>query len=211
MTPPFQNLRVAGTPLAEALRKQDLSNAVVLAIARGGVPTGHEVATELGLPFDLVLIRRLLVPNGPGSELCAVNVAGNSIVDKEIGLPDVCMTPLDHFLTDALRAFRDREEICRRGVPAVELEGRSVLLVDCAIHTGSTMKIAVRALRRLRPQRITAAVPVGSHEGAELVAPLVDELVCLAKPEPFGHAGLWYKDFQRPADEELYSFLGLRS
>jgi putative phosphoribosyl transferase len=207
----FQNLRVAGTALAQALRKPDRSSTLVLAIARGGVPTGQEVATELGLPFDLVLIRRLLVPDGPGSELCAVNVAGNSIVDKEIRLPDVCATPLDHFLTDALRDFRDREEICRRGAPPIEVEGQDVLLVDCAIHTGSTMKIAIRALRQLRAQRITAAVPVGSHEGAELVAPLVDELVCLAKPEPFGHAGLWYNDFQRPDDEQLYSVLGLRS
>jgi predicted phosphoribosyltransferase len=207
---PFLNLRVAGTALAEVLRKQDLSESVVLAIARGGVPVGHEVAAELGRPFDLVLIRRLLVPNGPGSELGAVNVAGTRIVDQEIRLPEVCVTPLDHFLVDALREFRDREELCRREAPPFEVEGRNVLLVDCAIHTGSTMNIAIRALRKLRPRRITAAVPVASRDGVHLIASQADELVCLAQPEPFGHAGLWYKDFQRPDDEQLHSLLSPR-
>jgi putative phosphoribosyl transferase len=204
----FANLCDGGRRLAETLRADaDLENSMVLAIARGGVPGGREVATRLRLPFDMLLIRRLLVPRGPGSELCAVNVGGTMIIDEEIKVPISPVTAAEHFLADAMAEFRNREELFRAGRPPIDVANRDVLLVDCAIHGGSTMKIAIQAVRKLNPTRITAAVPVASREGYSLIESLADQVVCLAQPEPFGHAGMWYEDFSRPEDKDLHELL----
>lgn len=201
----FANLREGGRQLAEKLRSDaDLKDSIVLAIARGGVPAGREVATLLRLPFDMLLIRRLLVPRGPGSELCAVSVGGTMVIDDEVTIPTSPFTAVEHFLADAMAEFRHREELFRAGRPPIELATREVLLVDCAIHGGSTMKIAIKAVRKLNPTRITAAVPVASREGYALIESLADQVVCLAQPEPFGHAGMWYEDFTRPEDEDMH-------
>ena len=201
----FANLHDGGRQLAEKLRSDaDLKNPIVLAIARGGVPGAREVATQLGLPFDMLLIRRLLVPRGPGSELCAVSVGGTMVVDEEVTIPTSPLTAVEHFLAAAVAEFRNREKLFRAGRPPIELANREVLLVDCAIHGGSTMKIAIQAVRKLNPTRITAAVPVASHEGYALIERLADQAVCLAQPEPFGHAGMWYEDFSRPDDEDMH-------
>ena len=201
----FANLREGGSQLAKKLRSDaDLKTPIVLAIARGGVPVGREVAMRLGAAVDMLLIRRLLVPCGPGSELCAVSVGGNMIVDEEITIPTSPVTAVEHFLVDAMAEFRNRDELFRAGRPPIELTNRDVLLVDCAIHGGSTMKIAIQAVSKLNPTRITAAVPVASRDGYALIESLADQVVCLAQPEPFGHAGMWYEDFSRPHDKDMH-------
>lgn len=204
----YPDLRTGGLQLAQELRKRDsFQDYLVLAIARGGVPVGREVATQLHLPFDLVLIKRLLLPSGPGSELCAMSVAGTIIFDEGIQAPASPSTPLEHFLDDALCEFRRRQALCRPGLSPVNLVNRKVLLVDCAIRSGSTMKIAIRAVRKLNPTRITAAVPVASREGYGVIKSLADQVVCLAQPEPFGNAGMWYEDFSRPEDKDMHELL----
>ena len=201
----FANLREGGSQLAEKLHSDaELKNPIVFAIARGGVPVGREVAVRLGAEVDMILIRRLLVPRGPGSELCAVSVGGNMVVDEEITIPTSPVTPVEHFLADAMAEFRNRDELFRAGRPPIDLANRDVLLVDCAIHGGSTMKIAIQAVRKLKPTRITAAVPVASRDGYSLIESLADQVVCLAQPEPFGHAGMWYEDFSRPEDKDMH-------
>ncbi len=201
----FANLRTAGKLLAEKLQDRDVSNAIVLGIALGGVPVAHEVAAQLNLPFDLVLIKRLLLPQEPGAALCAVNIGGTTVLDDGIAVTANPSTPAEHFLVDALKKFRERVDVCRAGHSPIDVADRTVVLVDCAIHTGSTMKIAIRALRKLKPARILSAVPAMSRDA--LIADLVEETVWLAQPEPFGHAGLWYKDFSRPPDKELPGLL----
>ncbi|HEY8188698.1 MAG TPA: phosphoribosyltransferase family protein [Pyrinomonadaceae bacterium] len=203
----FPDLRTAGALLAEKLRDRDLSNALVLGIALGGVPVAHVVAAEYHLPFDLVLIKRLLLPKEPGPALCAVSAGGIIVLDDEIALPTHPSEPIEHFLVDAVKQLRDRENVCRAGHPAIDVADRPVVLVDCAIHTGSTMQIAIRALRKLKPARIISAVPVASRDGQALIEQIADETVTLAQPEPFGHAGMWYEDFSRPPDEELVNLL----
>lgn len=205
---PFANLREGGTRLAEKLREDaSLNDSIVLAIARAGVPVGNEIASQLKLLFDILLLRRLILAKGAGSELCVVNVAGTTIVDDEIEIPTQPATPTEYFLADAFSAFRQRHQLCRGGRDPIEIAGRNVLLVDCAIQTGSTVKIAIRALRKLEPTEITVAVPVASPDGRTLIESLADRVVCLAQPEPFGHAGLWYRDFTRPDDDEIHQFL----
>jgi len=201
----FANLREGGRQLAEKLRSDaDLKHPIVLAIARGGVPVGREVGVRLGATVDMVLIRRLLVPRGPGSELCAVSVGGNVFVDDEITVPASPVTAVEHFLADAMAELRCRDELFRPNRPPIELANRNVLLVDCAIHGGSTMKIAIHAVRKLNPARITAAVPVASRDGYALIERLAEQVVCVAQPEPFGHAGMWYEDFTRPEDKDMH-------
>ena len=204
----FSNLRSGGTALAARLRDLDLNNVLVLAIARGGVPAGHEVATQLGLLWDLILIKRLFAPNGPEDVLCAVSIAGTTVIDEKIDIPVTPSTPREFYLVQALNELEQAEKVCRGDRSPIDVTEKRIILVDCGMHTGSTMKVAVRALRRLNPARITAAVPVVSPESCALIEPLVDELVCLARPDPFVHTGMWYEDLQRPADDKIAGLLG---
>jgi predicted phosphoribosyltransferase len=207
---PFPNLSSAGSELATALAGTAVKDdVVVLGIVSGGVPVAVEVATRLEAPLDLVMIRRLLTPRGPGSQACAVNVGGKLIVDEEVGpRPAKPETPFDYFMEDALNGLARRAEICRGERPPAELAGKSVLIVDCGIRTGLTMQAAIGAVRTLNPAHITAAVPVTSLDGCRVVESLADDLIYLAAPEPFGNAGVWYKDFSRTPDESMSELLG---
>jgi putative phosphoribosyl transferase len=206
---PFTNLSSGGRELAlklEAFREAD--DVVVLAIALGGVPVAYEVAKYLNAPLDLVIIRRLLMPQGPGSQTCAVNIAGSMVIDAELlPRPPMPETPLDHFLADAITELSRREQICRSRRPPMELAGRTIILVDCGINTGLTMQAAISALQTRKPAQIIAAAPVVSHEGHTTVAARVDQLIFLSQPQPFGHVGLWYTDFSRPGDDRVGELL----
>jgi putative phosphoribosyl transferase len=201
----FSNLQTAGVELATKLnpyRQRD--DVVVLAILLGGALVAHEVASALGAPFDMLIIRRLFAPQGPGSQICAVNVAGTMVIDEElVPRTAVPVTPVEHFVAGAIAELESREEICRRGRTPLDLKSKNVILVDCGIRTGLTMQAAIEALRTKRPARITAAVPVASEQGRLAVAAVADEFVYLATPEPFGNVALWYADFNRPGDESV--------
>lgn len=200
----YPNLSTAGDELSRALLTyKDRERVVVLGVALAGVPVALRVANALNLPFDLILIRRLLIGDQPGSHLCAVNVAGETILDDEIVMSSSPSTPQETFLADALAEFGRREKLCRRGRKPLSLTGRTLLVIDCGIRTGSTMKAAARALRKIEAKSIIGAVPVSSHEGYAAVAPLFDELICLQQPEQFVNAGFWYEDFRRPGDDEV--------
>jgi putative phosphoribosyl transferase len=206
---PFPNLSSAGDALATALAgavvKDDV---VVLGIVSGGVPVAVEVARRLGAPLDLVMIRRLLAPRGPGSQACAVNVGGKLIVDDEVGpRPAKPETPFDYFMEDALNWLARRAQVCRGERPPAELAGKPIVIVDCGIRTGLTMQAAISAVRTFNPARITAAVPVTSLDGRRVVEALADDLTYLAAPEPFGNAGVWYRDFRRLGDDSISQLL----
>lgn len=205
----FPSLRSAGHDLALELRKyREAKNVVVLAIVAGGVPVAHELAISLEAPLDLVIIRRLLAPEGPGSQLCAVSVGGSMVIDKELmPLPAIPSSPLEHFVSDAFAELNEREQSCRSGRQPIDLRNRIVILADCGIRTGSTMRAAIAALRKMKPAQIIAAVPVTSLGGHAAVTALADEVVYLARPQPFGHVGLWYTDFSRPSDERIGDLL----
>jgi len=206
---PFANLRAAGRELAARLETYRQSDRlIVIAIMLGGVPVAHEVANHLGAPLDVLIIRRLLAPQGPGSQSCAVNVAGSLVIDEDLEQRFTApSTPFHYFMVDALTELGRREQVCRRGRAPVELAGKTIILVDCGIRTGSTMQTAIEALRTREPARIIAAAPVASIGGHAAVANMVDELVCLARPRPFGHVGLWYRDFTRPGDDRVGELL----
>ena len=205
---PFPNLSSAGGELARAVSRYDIGNVFVLAVVSAGVPVAVEVAKHLKRSLDLITIRRLLAPQGPGSQACAVNVAGNLVVDDAIGpQPPKPETPFDYFREDALNGLASRTRLCRGERHVAELAGKHLLIVDCGIRTALTMQAAIGAARTLNPARITAAVPVTSSEGRAQIEPLVDEFIYLMEPEPFGNAGVWFKDFGRPQDEAISELL----
>lgn len=213
----FEDPRAAGLALAAGLEAyRGRADALVLALARGGVGVGLEVSRRLGLPLDLVCLRRLLVRRDGRGAACVASVAGARFLDEELVTAAAApagagRTPeaagLGHFMEDALADFDARVRASRGDRPAVDLSGRTVILVDNGVSTGSTMLAAVRAARSRTPARLVAAAPVADAAARDAVASAVEEFVCLSTPEPFGHVGLWYADFRRLSDDEIRAML----
>ncbi len=204
----FKGPREAGLALASRLGEYaEAEGALVIALAHGGVPVGLEVSKRLRLPLDLLLLRRLLVPHGPDEPLCVAGVAGSRFLDEEVSLRAGGDAALGHFLASALAEFDERVSACRGERAPLDLKGRTILLVDNGVRTGSTVRAALRALRSRGPARVVVAVPVAATEALASVAAASDDFVYLATPEPFGHVGLWYEDFARPSEEQIREML----
>lgn len=200
---PFADLRDAGRALAAALQSYaGRDDVVVLGIVRGGIPVAAEVATQLGVAYDLLHFQRLLLPRGPGSTICAACVAGTRVVDEELA-QHRGDAAFETYLTETFERLARREEIVRGTRATLDLSAKTILLVDNAIRSGSTMRASIRVVRRMNPARIIAAVPVGAPESRAEIEALADELVCLGWPSPFGNAGMWYAKFDVPSDETV--------
>jgi predicted phosphoribosyltransferase len=171
------------------------------------VAVALEVSKRLGLPLDLLLLRRLLVPRGPQEPVCAADVAGARFLDAELAPQLEAEPALASFVADALAELESLSLACRGPRPPAELAGRTVLLVDNGVRTGSTMCAALRALRSVAPARVVAAAPVAAPESLAAVGEAADEFVYLHTPDPFGHVGLWYMDFTRPTDDAIRAML----
>src|ERR1700752_280092 len=158
----FSNPAAAGRELSGRL--QEFKNApetIVVAIASGGVFVASEVARDLALPLELLFIRRLTAPFGPERVLCAVSVAGTLVVDDDLlPLPAKPVTGSDYSVLEGIKQLGENERFCRAERPPLDLSGKHLILVDNGIHTGGTMDIAIRALRKLWVSKITAAAPV---------------------------------------------------
>ena len=197
----FPDLRSAGSELAtrlSAYRSRD--DVIVLGIVLGGVLVADEVATYLGAPLDFLIIPPFTCARWTrAAGLCRQTLPAPSSSTKS-WWPEQLRPRhrIDYFIADALAGIAARERICRRNRSALDVSGRTVVLVDCGIRSGSTMRAAIGALRTKSPAAIVAAVPVASRDGYAAVKSLADELVCLAQPDPFPHVAYWYKDFSRP-------------
>jgi putative phosphoribosyl transferase len=212
MAPRFQDRADAGRQLARRLLHLKGEDPVVLALPRGGVPIGHEVAKALDAPLDLVLVRKIGAPDQPELALGAVvdgdrpeTVLNQDIVDV-LGVTD-----------DDIRAIERRElaEIGRRRrvylghrVP-VPVSGRTAIVVDDGIATGATVRAALRAIRRQKPKRLVLAVPVAPAEAVAKIRAEVDDFMCLITPEPFYAIGIYYADFAQLADADVTAILCL--
>lgn len=208
-TLPFSDLNAGGAIFAKYLHYQ-LKNedVLVLALALGGVPVAYEVAQKFQAPFDLLFIRRLLAPRGPGSQACAITVAGSLVLDADVPpYPLVPVEPLHYFLSDAIGELKSRTELCRGSRPPLEVRGKNILLVDCGIRTGLNMQAAVGALRQLQVNRVIAAAPVVAPESIEIMKGLADDFIYLAAPPSFGNVAVWFKNFNRPSDESVAALL----
>jgi putative phosphoribosyl transferase len=149
------------------------------------------------------------VPRGPDDPICMASVAGSLFLDEELAARDAdAREPaFASYLAGALAEFGERVRACRGARRAVELSGKTALLVDNGVRTGSTLRVAVRAVRSTSPARVAAAAPVAAAAALGAVRGAVDDFIHLASPEPFGHVGIWYADFTRPTDDEIRAML----
>jgi putative phosphoribosyl transferase len=209
MRRPFRDRAEAGRVLAEKLADYaGLADVIVLALPRGGVPVAYEVARALRAPLDVFLVRKL---GAPGHEELAMGaIASGGIVVMNDEVVKAMKVQADEIL-DAIDS--ERRELARREVayrydrPPVDVRGRIVILIDDGLATGSTMRAAVKALRRQGPARIVVAVPIGAASTCEEFQEIADECICAATPEPFRAVGLWYEDFSQTEDDEVAELL----
>jgi erythromycin esterase-like protein/predicted phosphoribosyltransferase len=205
----FANRIDAGRRLGERLSPYaGRSDVVVLALPRGGVPVGAEVAKRLGAPLDLYLVRKLGVPGQPEVAMGAIAEGGVEVLNEaliaDLGVPRPLVRQI---------AVRERLELDRRdrryrgGRQPTPVSDRTVVLVDDGLATGASMEAAVIALRAQRPARIVVAAPVGAPDTCDRLRRIADEVVCLVTPQPFQAVGLWYDDFTQTTDDDVRDLL----
>ena len=207
---PFADRRAAGRALAQVLAKKNLVAPVVLALPRGGVPVAAEIASALGAPLDIVLVRKIGVPCQPELAAAAVVDGGDPEVvtnDDVVRLAGVTPADLAAGLKRELEEIERRRSVYLQGRARVPLEGRTIILVDDGIATGASVRAALKALRRKGPKALILAVPVAPLEAVDALAKEVDEVVCLWTPEPFFAIGLHYVDFHQIGDNEVVELL----
>jgi putative phosphoribosyl transferase len=205
----FQDRRDAGIQLAEKLKDyKGRGRVLVLALPRGGVVTGFEIARAIGAPLDVVIVRKLGFPGQPELAIGAVSETGAVVLNQQI---------ISHgrvsekYINDAI--LSQKEEIVRRqrlyrGDRSLEkLEGKTIILVDDGVATGATMKAAIATLKKEKIEKLVAAVPVSARETADELGTMADELVCLYAPGDFMAVGGYYRNFSQVTDEEVAQIL----
>jgi putative phosphoribosyl transferase len=201
----FTDRNDAGQKLAAALeRYAHCPNLLVLGLPRGGVPVAYEVARSLGAPLDVFLVRKLGVPGNEELALGAIASGGIRVLNKRV--IDSFRIPLRQIESiDAAERMEmnRREKAYRDDRPPIDLKGRTVILVDDGLATGSTMKAAVAAIRSRGPAHIVVAVPVAPRPTADDIRERVDDFVCVDAPERFYAVGQWYIDFREVTDEQV--------
>jgi len=206
---PLPSREAAGRALATALVPQCAGpDVLVLALPRGGVPVGFEIAQAMGAELDLLLVRKLGMPGDPELALGAIAAGGFRVLNPDLlalaGLDDAALARLEALEVAEL----ERRALRYRGHRAPPVwRGRRVLLVDDGIATGATMQAAVAAARAGGPAQLWVAAPVASRHACAALAPEVDGLVCLATPEPFGAVAQFYADFPQIQDEAVVALL----
>ncbi len=199
----------AGRQLATRLQAwAGRPDVVVLALPRGGVPVGFEVARALEAPLDVFVVRKLGLPGHEELAMGAIASGGVRIVNDEVVRPfGITQGEIDEVALREEQELRRREEEYRDGQPPVRVRGKTVILVDDGLATGSSMRAAVEALRRLGPEVVVVAVPVGAPSTCEDLGRLADMVVCYRMPEPFFAVGMWYEYFSQTSDEEVRDLL----
>ena len=205
----FRDRRAAGKHFAtKLLDYTDREDVLVLALPRGGVPVAFEVAKILDAPLDVFLVRKLGVPGHEELAMGAIASGGVRVLNEEI--VDYLKIPERVIETTAARELKElqRRELNYRGNrPTPNVSGKTVILIDDGLATGSTIRAAAQALRQQQPARIVVAVPVSAPQTCDECRIGVDEIVCAVTPEPFFGVGRWYLDFSQLTDEEVRALL----
>lgn len=206
---PFRDRAEAGDLLAARLSGlADRDDVIVLALPRGGVPVGYEVANALRVAFDVFVVRKLGVPGHEELAMGAIASGGVRLVNHDVvaalGIPPAV---IDQAARREQVELERRERLYRGSRPLIPLNNKTVVLVDDGLATGSTMRAAVTAVRQQQPAHIVVAVPVGAAATCEELASEADEVICLRSPDPFVAVGLWYRDFTPTSDNEVRALL----
>jgi putative phosphoribosyl transferase len=201
---PFTDRAQAGKLLGAALAsRKPPANTIILALPRGGVPVAAEVAEILKSPLDLVVVRKLGVPWEPELAIGAI-AGGTTVLDRQlIHSLHISNDEIDSVVTQELNEMKRRERLYRSGLPALNLEGRTAVLIDDGLATGSSMAAAARHVRSFQLQELIIAVPVASAEACRRLKREADECFCLAMPHQFVAVGEWYVDFNQVTDAEV--------
>jgi predicted phosphoribosyltransferase len=206
---PFRDRSEAGQLLAQELSAYaGREDVIVLALPRGGVPVAFEVARAIHAPLDVFVVRKLGVPGHEELAMGAIASGGTLVTEPNV-IEDLAIPP-DVVADVAAREEQERlrrEREYRGDRPEADVRGRTLILVDDGLATGSTMRAAVAALRKLQPARIVVAVPVAAASACAELAPEVDDIVCTRTPEPFYSVGQWYGEFSQTTDEEVRELL----
>jgi putative phosphoribosyl transferase len=205
----YRNRIEAGKYLATQLAHYaDRDDLLVLALPRGGVPVAFEVAKTLRAPLDIFLVRKLGVPGREELAMGAIATGGVRVLNDDV--VEYLRIPsgvIDSVAASELRELERRELAYRGNRPEPEVRGKTVILVDDGLATGSTMRAAVAALRQQSPARIVVAVPVSAPQTCDEYRMGADEIICAITPEPFLGVGQWYRDFSQTTDEEVSDLL----
>jgi predicted phosphoribosyltransferase len=202
----FENRRQAGKLLAEKLTSyKDRDDVVVLALPRGGVPVGFEVAQFLHAPLDVFIVRKLGVPGQEELALGAIAPGGERVLNFGLVRALGVTQPMIERITERETVELQRRELLyRASLPPPDVRNKTVIVVDDGLATGATMQVAVEALKRNEPREVVVAVPIGSKQTCADFANKADVLcVCAVTPEPFYGVGAWYQDFSQTTDDEV--------
>jgi predicted phosphoribosyltransferase len=207
----YRDRAEAGAELAKHLAAYRDQDALVLALPRGGVEVGHQIAQALGADLDVLVVRKLGAPQNPEFGLGAIASYGAKFLDegavRALDVPPEALEQVER---------RERQELARREAayrgdrPPPRVAGRTVIVVDDGLATGGTAQAALRAVRSLKASRVVLAVPVGPAETVRALEGQADEVVCPQTPRPFQAIGQWYASFDQTADERVIELLGGR-
>ena len=203
----FANRVEAGRKLASEL-KNTRKSAIVLAVPRGGVVVGFEVATALLIPLDIVITKKIGAPGNPELAIGAVAEDGTYFVDERIAeMAGASQSYIKQEVERQKTEIKRRLKSYRGEAPNPNVQNREVIVVDDGVATGSTLKAALRSLRKLGAKPLTVAIPVGPPDTISKLQAEADRVVCLHTPEPFYAIGEFYVDFEQTSDEEVKDLL----
>ncbi len=203
----FRDRADAGRRLAAELARRPLEDPLVLALPRGGVEVGFEVARALHASLDVIPARKLGAPHQPELAIGAIApgaVVLNQQLVRRLGMSD---DAIQDAVWEETREMQRRADLFRSGRPPLDVAGRTVILVDDGLATGATAAAAIQSVRRGNPRTILLAVPVGARETVEALRETVDELVCLEMPADLQSVGQWYENFEQTSDRRVIELL----
>jgi putative phosphoribosyl transferase len=207
----FRDRHEAGVALAGLLQGYARRNdVVVLALPRGGVPVAYEVANALHVPLDVFSVRKLGVPGHSELAMGAIASGGVQVLNEDVlAWYQPSSDTVEAVARVEMHELERRERLYREGRPLVLVEGRTVILVDDGLATGSTMRAAVQAVRQLRVRSVVVAAPVGAADTCDALRRIADDLVCVMTPDQFMAVGAWYVDFSETTDDEVRRLLSV--
>lgn len=208
----FNNRKEAGSLLAAKLENyKSVKNLIVLGIPRGGVIVGKEIADFLGCPLDVIIAKKIGVPNAPELALGAVGLVGEAVIDEELvkklGIDEEYVK---NQIPEIKKEVERREREYRAGKPLVDLKEKTVILTDDGVATGATISSALEIIRQQSPKKIVVVVPVIAKDSLGKVEKLADEVIYLEAPELFFAVGQFYRNFEQITDEEVVEILNTK-
>jgi putative phosphoribosyl transferase len=211
MTQSFKNRAAAGTALAEELTAfKNRKDVLVLALPRGGVPVGYEIAKKLHVPLDIFLVRKLGAPGQRELAMGAIASGGVRVLNQEV-IDSLMVTDkqIEEITREEQLELERRQEVYRGDRPLPQIQGQTIILVDDGIATGATIRAGITALRQQKPASIVVAVPVAPPETITRLNKEADKVVCLLTPEYFMAISQWYAEFPQCSDEEVQKLIRL--